>query len=283
MQKKYSDEKIRGQMQQASIQERIEASSKKLKEVFVQIMQGVMPLLDTLMKIYTNAIQPIVQALSVVLKPVIETISGIFSRMFGLITKSLEKVSKYFGGIVGEGFQFADILTVVGEILGTTIEVAMVGIEATLKFFINSFEAIAQVVGGIVKIFKGDFIGGLKDIGIGVVKFILRPIQFLADVAEGVINAIIRGINKIPGVDIPEVNFNFSGALPMAKGGITRGPTNALIGEAGQEAVIPLNQLMAKFDAMADAIKQGGNIAINLDGVKVGTALKSGRAGYSLQ
>lgn len=280
---KYADEGLRNQLASASMQERFEAASKRIKELFVQIVEGVMPLLDTLMNIYTNAIQPIVQALSVVLQPVIKAISGIFERLFGLITKSFEKISKYFNGIVGGAFELSDTLTVIGEILGTAIEVAFVGIEATVKFIINTFESIAQVVGGIIKIFKGDFLGGLKDIGLGVVKFILRPIQFIADIAEGVINAIVRGINKIPGVDIPEVDFNFSGALPLAKGGITKGPTNALIGEAGQEAVIPLDQLMRKFDDMTNAIKSGNNITIVLDGVKVGTALKSGKAGYTLQ
>ena len=37
----------------------------------------------------------------------------------------------------------------------------------------------------------------------------------------------------------------------MAEGGIVNKPTRAIIGEAGAEAVIPLNQLMAKLDAIA--------------------------------
>lgn len=50
------------------------------------------------------------------------------------------------------------------------------------------------------------------------------------------INSIIRAANKIPFVDLPEI-----GAAPeMARGGIVDRPTVAQIGEAGREAVIPL-------------------------------------------
>ena len=49
---------------------------------------------------------------------------------------------------------------------------------------------------------------------------------------------ITSGVNGVTG----ETNEFF---VPSAKGGITRGPTRALIGEAGQEALIPLDRLGA--------------------------------------
>jgi len=51
-----------------------------------------------------------------------------------------------------------------------------------------------------------------------------------------------------------------SGDIALANGGITTGPTRALIGEAGQEAVIPLD----KLDGMMGAREQ--TIIMNLDG-----------------
>jgi hypothetical protein len=57
----------------------------------------------------------------------------------------------------------------------------------------------------------------------------------------------------------------------MATGGIVTGPTKALVGEAGPEAVIPLNQFYAKLDQLISAVEKGGNIY--LDGTKVGTAM----------
>ena len=54
------------------------------------------------------------------------------------------------------------------------------------------------------------------------------------------VNAIIDVLNAIPGVDIGKLNEI---SLPrMAKGGIVDGATTAIIGEAGAEAVIPLER-----------------------------------------
>jgi hypothetical protein len=57
----------------------------------------------------------------------------------------------------------------------------------------------------------------------------------------------------------------------MATGGIVTRPTRALVGEAGAEAVIPLNKFYAKLDELISVAKAGGNVY--LDGTKVGTAM----------
>lgn len=50
--------------------------------------------------------------------------------------------------------------------------------------------------------------------------------------------------------------------IALAKGGIVTGPTKALVGEAGPEAVIPLREFYAKMDELIQAVKQGQNIYI---------------------
>jgi hypothetical protein len=50
--------------------------------------------------------------------------------------------------------------------------------------------------------------------------------------------------------------------VALAKGGIVTGPTKALVGEAGPEAVIPLREFYAKMDELIQAVKQGQNIYI---------------------
>lgn len=59
----------------------------------------------------------------------------------------------------------------------------------------------------------------------------------------------------------------------MAEGGIVTAPTQALVGEAGNEAVIPLKEFYAKIDELISAVKQGGNIY--LDGTVVSTKLQT--------
>jgi hypothetical protein len=61
----------------------------------------------------------------------------------------------------------------------------------------------------------------------------------------------------------------------LATGGIVTQPTRALVGEAGAEAVIPLDRLMSEFREMRAILTQIANKegAVYLDGTKVGTAM----------
>lgn len=59
--------------------------------------------------------------------------------------------------------------------------------------------------------------------------------------------------------------------IPLATGGIVSSPTNAIVGEAGPEAVIPLREFYAKMDELINVVKQGGDVY--MDGNKVGSAM----------
>lgn len=77
------------------------------------------------------------------------------------------------------------------------------------------------------------------------------------------INGIIKGLNKIPGVEIPEIG---GGDVPaMARGGIVNRPTTALIGEDGAEAVIPLENNLGGIRGIAQALalEMGGGTTQN--------------------
>ena len=69
--------------------------------------------------------------------------------------------------------------------------------------------------------------------------------------------------------------LNASEDTELATGGIVTKPTRALVGEAGAEAVIPLDKLMAEFREMRAILTQIANREGNvyLDGTKVGKAM----------
>lgn len=101
-----------------------------------------------------------------------------------------------------------------------------------------------------------------------------------------IVNAIIRGINKVVAVPFNAINTaldklrstSIMGATPfsflptisvpeipeLAKGGIVNGATQAIIGEAGKEAVLPLERNTAWMDMLADRIaEKGGGVTVN--------------------
>jgi hypothetical protein len=106
-----------------------------------------------------------------------------------------------------------------------------------------------------------------------VVNSVASNFEFMANAFIKMINLVIKGINLIkPGKDIGQIGSvsfgrlggddgggNFTSARQfeaMASGGIVTSPTFALIGEAGPEAVIPLDKMGS----------MGGGVTINVNG-----------------
>jgi hypothetical protein len=104
-----------------------------------------------------------------------------------------------------------------------------------------------------------------------IINGILGAFESVVNGAIMMVNGIIRAYNAIPiapdintiaHVNLPSINGNSAtqaasrmNLLRMAEGGIVSSPTLALIGEAGPEAVVPL-----------DRMQTGGGITINVTG-----------------
>ena len=101
-----------------------------------------------------------------------------------------------------------------------------------------------------------------------------------------IVNAIIRGINKVVAVPFNAINTaidklrsaSILGATPfsglpvisvpeipeLAKGGIVKDATHAIIGEAGKEAVLPLERNTGWMDMLAERLAaNGGGVTVN--------------------
>lgn len=93
---------------------------------------------------------------------------------------------------------------------------------------------------------------------------------------EKAINFIIGKINKlswdipdwVPGIGGERFGFDISPiSIPrLAKGGIAYQPTQAIIGEAGREAVLPLENNTEWMDELADRISLNQNVNIEFTG-----------------
>jgi hypothetical protein len=108
----------------------------------------------------------------------------------------------------------------------------------------DQWDSITRLVSGAVKRIGG-FFGGMWD---GITKGLRSALNGaigLINGAIGGINTLISGANRVPGIDIPFIPY-----IPyLAAGGITTGPTMAMIGEGReQEAVLPLSKLQGLID-----------------------------------
>jgi len=116
--------------------------------------------------------------------------------------------------------------------------------------------AIAAVVAAFIVLEKrfGIVSAAVEVIGDVFNKFLIQPIA----TAISLIGKLISALGKIPGLGAlgNVVGGALKGIPGLAAGGIVTGPTLAMIGEAGPEAVIPLDRLG----------RGGGGITVNVMG-----------------
>lgn len=178
-------------------------------------------------------------------------------------------------------------ISIIDGICTTLISILIAPFQTMWETAKNIFNGVKQMLQGLVKIIKSLFSGDIKGVlegfktflggFVNVIWSILKaPINYLI---KG-INALIRGVNKIK-FDVPDWvpviggqrwGFNLPSIPELAKGGIISQPTQAIIGEAGKEAVVPLENNMEWLDLLANKLATkinssgGGYYIINLDG-----------------
>ena len=176
-------------------------------------------------------------------------------------------------------------LAIAGTIGAIALAIMAVNFAMALNPFSLIAAGVAALVVGIAIAYKK--FEGFRNIVNSVINFIIGGFENLANAWIMAINALIRAYNAIPFVDnvgtiehislgrigaaqaVAGSGFGREGGIPaMAAGGIVTGPTLALIGERGPEAVIPLDRMR----------NQGGqNITVNVTG-GISTSADIGRA-----
>lgn len=204
-----------------------------------------------------------------VLKPIAEFTGETFIWSLGTIGQTFSDLSDL---MTEKGNKINEILTAVGkgmELLWNVIykpilQLMRGGISTLLRYIVRIVGDMIDVFSGIVEFVSGVFTGDWKKAWNGLVDIFKGAVNWIIDIFEGVVNTIIDGINSIS-IDIPDWVPKIGGShfgpnlarleIPrLATGGITSGPTTALIGEAGREAVLPLENNTEWMDTFADKL-----------------------------
>ena len=171
-------------------------------------------------------------------------IKGVFSSVGTFFTGILNKIKSIFAGV---GAWFKGIFTSAWE----GIKTAFSKVTGFFKGIWDSIKEIFSKVGSVI----ADAISG------AVKKAVNTVLSLAIKIINGFISAInlaIGVINLIPGVDIKKLDKM---EVPkLARGGIIDRPTIAMVGEAGKEAVMPLERNTGWIDQLADKLsdKLGG-------------------------
>ena len=123
----------------------------------------------------------------------------------------------------------------------------------------NAFSSVGSFFSGIWTTIKNTFVSIGTVIGNGIGNAFKVVVNAIIKFAENTINGFIKAINgainlinKIPGVNINTISTL---SIPkLATGGMIEQPTLAMVGEAGKEAVVPLDRDRGAMQQIADLI-----------------------------
>lgn len=194
---------------------------------------ALIPILSDLLK----EVMPIIQSFKVWASEnpeLLKTIVIVVGALGGLMAV-LGPILMILPGIVAAlpmvGAALAALTGPVGWIIAAIAALIAIGI-----LVVQNWDAIAaaakDVWGGIVSFFKG------------VWNTLISGFESYINVYIDGINSIISLINSIPGINLGTVGrLDLSGIKAYASGGIVTSPQLAMVGEAGPEAIIPLDQM----------------------------------------
>ena len=180
-------------------------------------------------------------------------ISTWFGERWNDVTNALANVATWFGSIFTSAYNaVVNAFSNIGGFFS--------GVWATVKsIFVNAGQMVGSAVGGAFR---------------SAVNAVLGTIENVVNGFIGMINGVIGMINKIPGVSLGSIGYV---SLPrLARGGIVDSPTVAMIGEAGKEVVMPLEntgflQTMGRIvggavvNALGGGLPQSGGFSGNGD------------------
>ena len=239
------------------------------------------PLIDNIGEFVTNVIALFQKIWDKVLEPIItpflETVSWLWDKHIkGLI----ENVGDFIGKLVNGALEIynkfiSPILMWLLDRLAPSwsfISNLVIGVFGTVVAFIaDRVGNIFELFGGIIDFITGIFTGNWKKAWEGVKSMFKSTIDSIVAIFKFPINLIIDGINSfiagLNAISIPDwvpvvggLSLNIPKIPKLARGGIVDSPTFAMVGEAGKEAVMPLERNTGWIDQLAAKIgeKIGG-------------------------
>ena len=228
-----------------------------IMNILSTILTGLLDLTVAVLKVIWDTIVAIFQGIWDGIVAIFTPLGDWFSERWNDITTALANVAKWFGDMFQKAWDgltgiFANIGTWFGE-RWNDVTTALANVAtwfgsiftSAYNAVVNAFSSIGSFFSGVWSTVKSIFVNAGQAVGSAVggafrsaVNAVLGTIENVVNGFVGMINGVIGMINKIPGVSLGSIGYV---SLPRpARGGIVDSPTVAMIGEAGKEVVMPL-------------------------------------------
>lgn len=228
-----------------------------IMNILSTILTGLLDLTVAVLKVIWDTIVAIFQAIWDGIVAIFTPLGEWFSERWNDITTVLADVAKWFGDMFQKAWNaLTSIFSSIGTWFGERWNDVTTSLSNVATWFGNifrsAFDAVKNAFSSIGSFFSGVwdtvqniFVNAGQMVGSAVggafksaVNAVLGTIENVVNGFIGMINGVIGLINKIPGVSLGGIGYV---SLPrLARGGIVDSPTVAMIGEAGKEVVMPL-------------------------------------------
>ena len=223
------------------------------------------------MKIFKNSISETKESIGAALLPVLEAVLPVLNK-FAAWAQDNPKAFLAIAAAIG-AVAAAIVVTNIAMALNpfSLIAAGVALLVVALVAAYNKFEWFRDGINAIVNTVIG-FFAGMVNAAIGAVNAIISAYNSIP---------LLPDIPKAPTIPVPQLGGQAPSAVVakkiprLAEGGIVNSPTLALIGEAGPEAVVPL-----------DRMNTGGGVTVNVTGglstsAEIGQAVVNALRAYS--
>ena len=257
----------------------VETVLKPLWNAWENVFQSIMGLLSDFLKFATPIFSTILDILGPIFKLALTVLRGVFDMVFAAIRGIIERADKTICERVNNIREFFRNL---GEWMEGTFGFKWKNVFETVKNAVKAFRdyvgpiinSLEVVFLGLTNFISGVFSGNWRRAWFGVRQIFESIVSGLSHIFKTPLNFMIDGINKflsgISKVKIPDwvpgvggKGFSIPRIPRLAKGGIVSASTIANIGEAGTEAVIPLQRNTQGLDMIAEKISERLSLSQN--------------------
>lgn len=229
------------------------------------IWNGIKTTITTIMTAIQTTITAILNAVKAVWNTIWTAIHSIASNIWNTIRTTITNAFTTTSATIST---ILNAIRTTWSTIWTAISTVAATIWGTIRTTIGTaFSAIRTTIGTVLDSIADKWKtawDGMKSTLKGIINGIIGIVQKMVDAVVGGINGVIDALNSIH-VDIPSWVPKYGGSsfgldlghvsaphIPtLANGGITTGATLAEIGEAGREAVLPLEQNTGWMDDLA--------------------------------
>lgn len=246
----------------------IMAAAGNIADIIGGIIDVLKGIIDFIVGIFTGNWEKAWGGILLIVEGVMNSIKGVIERILniigGVISVALDTISAIFSTILrGIASLVVTIFNSIKTVILTTIATIKTGISSGLNsiktIWINVWNSLKTTV---ITIFN-DIWSSIK----GVINSIIGGIEHMANAVVNGINTVIKAMNNLS-FEIPDwvpdlggktFGFNIptlsTVSLPkLARGGVVDGATPLIAGEAGKEAIVPLEHNTGWMDQIANRL-----------------------------